>query len=466
MTDYLNKPLVASLRRFFMGPIYPIVVCLTVLFGHTFALEFYLNIINVLLAVVMLLVCDSLRPFIVVVVSYLYQISVAHSPSSPTSSDFLLTPPGVYVTAALFVLAGAALVFFFIRNRLITLDSLKSLPMRYAFFALSFAFVMNGAFSDAWNFSSLGYGLLNIVGFFGIFYIFYLGLRRESAVPLVKYIAYVSMLIAAVLVIEVLLLYAFGGVFVGGTVVKDKILFGWGNWNSMGQNLVVLIPVLFYGAMKNRYPWVYFAAATLTTGAAILTLSRNALIFAVLSYVAGALISCFFGDNKRAFRVIVPAGAAVVLEGVVLFWGKISTVLADFINRGFSDNGRFDLYNQGFAEFLEAPVFGKGFFGITTETFNFVEFLPQMMHSTPVQLLASMGVVGFAAYAFYRYKTVKLVLVRPSVEKTMLALSALVLVLQSLLDNFIFYVQPMIYYSIALAVCVKLSEPPPSELAE
>ncbi len=466
MNDYLNKPLAVMLRRFFMGPVYPIAVCLMVLLGHIFELEFYLNIINASLAAVMLSVCDSLRPFIVVVCSYLYQISVGHSPSAPVKSDFLITPPGVYVSTALFLLAGAALIFFFMRNKLVSIKCLRSLPMLGAFAVLSFAFLMNGACSETWNLSSLGYGLLNIIGFFGVFYIFYIGLRRESAVPLVKYISYVSALIAAVLVIEVFWLYAFGGVFSGGAVLKEKILFGWGNWNSMGQNLVVLIPVIFYGAMKNRYPWFYFVIATAAMCAAVLTLSRNALIFSTLFYVLCVIIACFYGNNKRAFRVIAPCGAGAVLVGVALFWERISEFFSDFINRGFSDSGRFELYKQGIFEFLEAPVFGKGFFGIVTDTFNFVDFFPQMMHNTPVQLLASMGVVGLLSYIYYRYVTIKLVIVRPSLEKTMLALSALVLVLQSLLDNFIFYVQPMIYYSIALAVCVKLTERPAPELAE
>ena len=459
MTDHLNKPAAVALRRFFMGRFYPIVVCAIVFLGHALGLELYLNVINVLLTVLMLCVCDSLHPFIVVVSSYLYQISVAHSPSVPAQSDYLITPPGVYVSSALFVLAGAALVFFFIRNRLITRGSLCALPMTFACAALSFAFVMNGVFGGSWTPSSLGYGLLNIVSFFGVFYIFYLGLRREETAALVRYLAYVSALIATVLVLEVIWLYLFGGVFdASGEVVKDKMLFGWGNWNSMGQNIVVLIPVIFYGAMNNRYPWFYFAVATLATGAAVLTLSRNALIFALLSYVACVIIACFFGKRQRAFRIIAPTGAFLVGCGIALFWDKISTILSDLISRGFSDNGRFDLYKQGIEEFLSAPIFGKGFFGITTETFNFVDFFPQMMHNTPVQLLASMGAVGLLCYLYYRYITVKLVLTRPSLEKTMLALSALVLVLQSLLDNFIFYVQPVIYYSIALAICSKPSE--------
>lgn len=464
MTDKKNKSVASLLRSFFMGPIYPAVVCLIVFLGYILEIEYYLNILNISLAVIMLCVCKSLRPLIVVATSYLYQISVAHSPSLPASSDFLITPPRLYVTVALFVLVGLALLFFFIRNKLITRESLKSLPMLPAFFMMSFAFIMNGAFSGMWNAASLGYGLLNILGFFGIFYIFYLGFKNENAASLLKYTAYVSALIAFVLVLEVAWLYAFGKIIYWGTIFKHRILFGWGNWNTMGQSLTVLIPVVFYGAMKNKRPWFYFIVATLTFVAALLTLSRNAMIFATLSYVVCLIIACFYGDHKKVFRVIVPVGAAGLGVAIYCFRDKLAHVFSNFISYGFSDSGRFNLYKQGFIEFLEAPIFGKGFFGIDTDVAKFVDFFPQMLHNTVVQLIASMGIVGLIAYIFYRYMTVKLVLKRPSLEKTMLAMSIFVLALQSLLDNFIFYVQPMIYYSIALAICVKLTEPQSSEL--
>lgn len=466
MIEYLNKPPAALLRRFFMGPIYPIAVALIVFLGYAFEIEFYLNILNMLLAAVMLTVCDSLRPLIVVLCSFLYQIPAAHSPSTPVKSDFLITSPRVYVIAGLFVLVGAALVFFFVRNGLITVKHLKSLPMLSAFAILSAAFLANGAFSGAWTPASLGYGLLNILAFFGIFYIFYLGFLREDAKELTKYLSYVAAVIALVLVAEVVRLYAIGGIIVDGAAEKSKILFGWGNWNSMGQNLAVLIPVIFYGAMKNKCPWFYFAVATATTVAAVLTLSRNASFFSVIFYVACVVIACFYGDNKRRFRIVIPVGAGLLLCCVPFFWNEVLTLLSDFIERGFSSNGREALFEQGVAEFLGAPVFGKGFFGIVTETANFVDFFPQMMHNTPLQLLASMGVVGLAAYVYYRYKTVKLALTRPSLEKTMLAMSVLVLALQSLLDNFIFYVQPMFFYSVALAVCARLTNVPLAEPSE
>ena len=236
------------------------------------------------------------------------------------------------------------------------------------------------------------------------------------------------------------------------------MLLGWGNWNNIGQNMIVTIPAVFYGVMKNRNPWYYFAVATLTVGAAALTLSRNALIFGALTYAACAIIACFVGRTRRAFRVITPAGALSVVGVALVFREKIFSILADYIDRGMSDNGRFDLYKQGIDEFLSAPIFGKGFFGITTETFNFVDFFPQMMHNTPIQLLASMGIVGVLAYLVYRVATVRYVLRRPCLAKSMLAISMLVLIAQSLLDNFIFYIQPVLYYSVAFAIICRLDE--------
>jgi len=75
-----------------------------------------------------------------------------------------------------------------------------------------------------------------------------------------------------------------------------------------------------------------------------------------------------------------------------------------------------------------------------------------MAHQTFVQLLASMGIFGLLAYLYYRVMTVVPLIRRPRLDTVMLALSVGVLLAESLLDNFIFYFIPVIYYSIALAI--------------
>ncbi len=442
-----------------MGPIYPAAVCALVVLGYITALEFYFNAVILLTLSVGLLVCRSVRPLIIVLLTYIYQLSIDHCPSIPSYSDYYFTGARFVIVVLMFVLVAAAAVVFFIKNRILGAQTLRRLPLLLPSAVLGAAFLLNGAFGGAWSGASFVYGLMQLVGFFLVFYLFYLGLKNEDGGELLDYFVYISALVAAVLVIETVYVYISGGVIVDGSAVKDNILYGWGIWNTAGQGLTVTIPVLFCGVMRSRRPWFYFSVATAALIATAMTLSRSSLIFALLGYLAGCIICCFFGERRRVFRVLVPAGAVAVLGGAVLLREKIFTVLSDLLERGLSDNGRYELWSYALDSFLEAPVFGKGFFGLVTDSFVTADFLPPMIHNTPLQLLAAMGAVGLLAYIYYRIETVRLFLCRPSLGKTMIGISLLTLLGQSLLDNFIFYIHPMFYYSVALAVvCRQESE--------
>ena len=149
-------------------------------------------------------------------------------------------------------------------------------------------------------------------------------------------------------------------------------------------------------------------------------------------------ISCLRrGKNKRVFRIITAAGVAlVIILGAVLF-DKIQELLRDYFERGFSDNGRYALWRAAFDNFLDAPIFGMGFYGFNVETDVFGP-LTKQAHNTVLQLLSATGIVGFSAYAYYRFSTVKPIFKRPSFMKSMMAISIAVLLFGSLLDNFIF----------------------------
>ena len=267
-----------------------------------------------------------------------------------------------------------------------------------------------------------------------------------------KYMAYISMLIAIVLIGQMCDLYLTSDeIFRDGTIVKDRVFLGWGIWNLVGVCISMLIPMIFYGAMNNKYPWLYFTVATLALFAAILTMSRNALIFASLSYGACAIIGCFKGKNKLGFRIITSAGVLALLAGIFVFMPKIKALLGDYFERGFDNNGRFELWSAGIDNFLSAPIFGDGFYGYGEYPLAHGP-LPKMAHNTVIELLSATGAVGILAYAWYRVKSLLPVFRCPSLMKTMAALSIAVILGGSLLDNFVFNVYPMFYYTVLLAL--------------
>ena len=79
-----------------------------------------------------------------------------------------------------------------------------------------------------------------------------------------------------------------------------------------------------------------------------------------------------------------------------------------------------------------------------------------MLHNTILQLLASSGIVGLVGYGVYRAASLVPFIRKPSLEKTMLGLSILIVLVGSLADNFVFYIPHMLYYPIALALAFKI----------
>ena len=460
MIATLKKKLtLENLSLFFMGDVYPLVVCFIVLLGNITGLEYYLNFLNTALMVTALLVSKSVRPFIISLCTYVYQISLKNSPNYPNYSDFYYTGWRLPVSIAIIAVVAAAIIFFFVKNRIYAKISFKNTPLLLPLLILSAAFMANGIFSSEWVASNLLFGIANVAVYFFLFVMIYHGFsEEEDSRELSRYFAYVTMLIAFLISFELINLFLTAdNIFVDGAIVKTSVALGWGIWNLVAVSLAILIPVLFYGVQNNKYPWLYFTAATLAFVMSVLTMSRNALIFSTLAYAVCVIISCFFGKYKKAFRIITLVGIVCVILFAIVLWDKIQALLADYFERGLSDNGRFNLWRLAYDNFLSAPVFGAGFYGFDVETAVFGP-LPKQAHNTVLQLLSATGVVGLASYLFYRVKTIKPFVKRPTLMKSFLGISILVLLAESMLDNFIFNIYPMFYYAVALSIVFRAAK--------
>lgn len=440
-------------REFYMSAYYPPVIAAIVVLGSLSGLEYYFNFVNTALVIGALLICPSIKPVMITLMTYVYQISLVNSPFYPGYSDYYVSAWRLPVSIIIIVLVVSAFVFYIIKNKIYKRISLKKTPYLAPMLAFSVALLLNGAFSGGWKLSNLLFGASHIIVYLVVFLLFYYGLEGEKSDELVKYFIYLSLLIVGILGCEMLHLFlTVDNVFVDGSINKVAVALGWGIWNLVAVSSAVLIPACFLGMEKCRYPWIYFAAATLAYLISILTMSRNALIFSSITYSACVIIFSFVGKNKKAMRIVVLAGIASLLLVGTLFFDKISALLADYIERGFSDNGRFNLWSAALKNFIDSPIFGSGFYGLHVEGQAVFGPLPVMAHNTVLELLSATGVVGFGCYVWYRASTVKTFIKHPSLEKTMLGISILVILLESLLDNFVFNIYPMFYAMIALAI--------------
>ena len=450
-----------SLSAFYMGRVYPFIIALFTAVGSILNIEFYFAILHIALAVGAFLVSRSIRPLFISFITFVMQISLKHAPAYPTNSKYYYTGWRLPVFIVMVALVILAIIFFIVKNEIYKKISFKTTPLLLPLIILSAAFLLNGLFSPKWVLANLLWAVLNILVFAVIFILFYHGLSDEDdAASLAEYFSYISALTALIIISEVSALYLSDKVIIDGTVIKENVALGWGIWNLIGVSLAVLIPMLFYGVHNSRYPWFYFAVATMTYLFAILSMSRNALLASSIVYPACVIISCFKGKNKKAFRIVTLLGILAVIAFAIVFREKIYTVLLDYFERGFSDNKRFELWGAAYDNFLKAPMFGNGFMGfdVSDELLFSFGIQGKQAHNTVLQLLSATGIVGLFAYLYYRFQSLKPVFHRPSLKKTLVLMSIAVLLFESLLDNFIFNVYPMFYYTVALVILHKFSE--------
>ena len=460
MTD--KGPSRESLEKFFSGIWYPVAVAVLVLLGHITRLEVVGICLNSLLFLVGMCICRSARPIVMFLSGFVFQLTPDNSPGTPAYSDYYFTGWRLYVMILAGVMITAAAVTFIVRNSLWRGIISSRVPMLVPLIALGVGFLVNGAFSSAWTHESLMLGAVEAFYFIFIFLILYQGLRRENTEELCDYLIFCSALLAGVLIAELGFIYLTSDtLFAGGGIVKEAINFGWGTWATAGVFLCVLIPVLFLGFMKNegRAAWIYLAIASLTAVAALLTMSRNGQLFGVLTYGVCVVIGAFFGKHKRVCRVLsITAGALVILAlgaALILFREKLADAVGEFL----FDNGRLSLWGKSLSNFASAPVFGVGFFGFGMSIeFEAVGFMPTMAHNYILEIMSSMGIFGLLCYLFYQVCAFLPALRTPSLSKTMLAISAAVMLLMSLLDNFFLYFHTTFHYSVVTVLLSLMSK--------
>lgn len=450
----MKKSLATAARSFYGGYLYPAVNAAIVLIGHVTGLEYYFNILNILLFAASLFFCESFRHGIIFLVTFTYQVTPQHSPGVPSFTDYYFVGWRLVVVILLVLIFAAGMLFRLIKNRIFRKINFKDTPALLPLIILCGAFLLNGVFSRTFVWQSALLGFFEAGTYFSLFILFFHGITDDDMRDMRRYLPYVTSLIAGVILLEMLNLYLTSDdIIIDGSINKVGMILGWGIWTTVGVCLAVLIPMLFYGAAESERTSLtvyYFVMATLTAFGCLMTMSRNALLFGALTYGASFIAVCVTGKRKKLFRILLAAGAVIVAAGCAVFWKKIYELFSDYFKYGISDNGRFDIWSYCMDRFRESPVFGAGFFGLDPDPP--VYLFPRFAHNTAVQMLCACGILGAGAYIFYRVTSFIPFFRKPDLFRTLLFMSVMSLLLSSLLDIFMFSIQPIVYYTVCLSV--------------
>ena len=442
------------LRAFLSGPLYPIFVGVLVLISHVFAIEAVVAPLIADSCMLILFLFDSLEYTIAPIAVFVYLLSREHTPSAPVYSGYLSEP--LQLAVIILICAGLLLsiLYFFSKNkRYRNISFSRNSVFRFLLVFCLMLFV-SAIFSGENTVKNLVFATLQSSALVIPFLLFGFGIPRERTENAVNYLCYSAFISSSVIILELLHLYFTENIFLNGMLVKEKITLGWGIWNSVGGMLVMVIPLLFLGAVRSAHTVTYLTCAALSYLFSVLTLSRNALLVGTLIFVICTVACALFGDKKKIFRRFLLGLICIIGVFLLVYGSRIAEILSDYINRGFSDNGRFALWEASISAFLDNVLFGSGFHGYGGEYFQFASFMPPLPHNTLLAVLGGGGLLLTAAYIAYRVFTVLPFLKKPCLSKTLLGLCALALVLGSLLDNFIFNFYPTFLYTASICMAI------------
>ena len=182
---------------------------------------------------------------------------------------------------------------------------------------------------------------------------------------------------------------------------------GWSNRNGLATYMIFTCGMTAYLSTRYRQGWIYLAIGLFQYVCLIMTFSRGAIIFGVISGILVFIFTIVKAPNKKIHILYISFIALACLIIYVIFHKDINEMIKALIGRGIGDSGRIKLFKEAWELFKAHPIFGvgKGYVGAGTPT---NEIGIYWFHSTFFQVIASMGIVGLMAYVYYYWARLKI----------------------------------------------------------
>lgn len=438
------------------------------LVAYMFALEFYLWTFVVLTAIYVALFGEDFLPIMPFFMLCYVSPSLNNNPAKMENSIFLSGMDGIFIIS----IGGLAFAFFIARILLDKNMGLKKLftmkrEQALGFLVLGGAFLLSGIGSPKYLetfWKNILVAVIEFLGFFFLYFFFSATVNWEKVKK--EYFFWIGLIVALVVVGEVAHLYCTNNVLVDGSIKRGNIWTGWGTYNNVACVIVLGIPCAIYLSLNRKCGYVFILLSAILLSATFATGSRTACLIALLVFFAGHIVAFVCNKDKRQYiplAVLVVVGAGIGLcffqEELTQLFAKIPHIIKPSVDGGvdWNDSNRINMYKKGWEYFLQYPIFGDSFYPsgwapeLPWHVESFESNFPPRWHNTVIQMLASCGGVGFFAYAFHRFQTVKTLLKRKNITTTFIAITVLSLLAMSMLDCHLFNVGPTLFYSLALA---------------
>lgn len=454
-----DSPTAAKINCFLAHPAYILTVCALALVGNLFALELAVYTLFVAICVYAFVLGEDLRSIMPLVILCYILPSAGNNPGITAQSIFSMENGGKH----LLVLAGilvAALILGLLTNKSWGGKAFftKKRALLAGFLLLTLTYLLSGIGSNGYR-SLTGKNLLfsftQALAVSLPYLLFSGGVNWQNIRK--DYFAWIGFGVGCVLLGQILWVYKTTDVVIAGRIERGHIYTGWGMYNNMGGLLAMMIPFPFYLASRFRKGWIGSVVGTVFLVGVLLTCSRSSILTGCAVYILCIGLMIFSASNRRGNTVALIVVLSFIALTFLLFHRQLIRLFSEIVNRGLDPNSRDMIFQDGWKLFLRNPLLGNTFYPPENMSWSwstnsgFTSFFPARWHNTFIQLLASCGIAGTAAYLLHRYQTVRVFLRDRTREKAFIACSLGVLLISSLFDCHLFNIGPALFYSMALA---------------
>ncbi len=450
-----DQTLVGRINRFMTTPLYIGILAVLSLLSNTLGLELPVATVFVVLVVYICFFGKDLLPLLPMASLCYIAPSVGNNPGRNETTIFSGFW-GVFILILAAVVAVSCVVRILRDRKHYREKKYKLLP---GMLVLSAAYLLGGIFREDYAqvaSQNLIFALLQCVSLCLLYLLFSGGIRWDQARK--DYFAWIGFFTGIVLVLEILNIYLTADVVINGVINRDNIYTGWGIHNNMGGTLSMMIPFAFYLSSRKDQGWLGILTGGFLLVGVVLSCSRNAILTSCCIYALCTLLMLVYSKNRKRDLIAISILIGIAAVALLIFAKKLLYLYSDLLSMGLNPNSRDSIYSLGVELFKKYPLFGGAFFapeGLQPWTWaqseGFTSFFPARWHNTIVQMLASCGIVGMAAYLFHRGQTALLFFRNHSREKTFIGCSVLALLVCSLFDCHFFNLGPTLFYSAALA---------------
>ena len=279
-----------------------------------------------------------------------------------------------------------------------------------AYLAVAASMFIAGAFTDAKTEVMKGLAFAAFLGLFPFaIYVLatnYKGTRgRDFVTYVAKAFAFLGILITLQILIRYIRVWT-------GVQADGEVHLGWGISNIAASVLLMTAPITMYVSVSCRRhiaSLLYALASLMQFVGIVATVSRGAILFGAVIVLPTIVASVVRADKgrKKVYAVFYAIALVTVAACCAAMQDRLIEFFDSAFKTGLSSSGRDVIYAEAWEMFKQNPLFGVGFGYVGRNAF--LNSHPMyLFHSTLFQVLASLGLFGFAAYVFMYCKRIRL----------------------------------------------------------